>query len=67
MAHLASILFFLGLLAALGAILESQIRTHWAAIAGALLWVPEAPIQGRGTRSARSALPVARRRWSAAS
>ena len=63
MAHLASILFFLGLLAVLGAILESQIRSHWEAISGALLWTPAAPAQAR-TRSPR---PVPRQRWSAVS
>ena len=36
MAHWLSIIFFFGLLVALGAVLELTLRAHWAQIAGAL-------------------------------
>ena len=36
MAHLAAVLFFLGLLVALGVILELTVRTHWSVIVTAL-------------------------------
>ena len=63
-AHFASILFFVGLLATLGAILEHLVRTHWEAISAALLWTPQDPVQAR-IRSPRPVSPI--RRWSAAS
>lgn len=43
MAHLAAILFFLGLLAALGVILEMIVKANWAEISAAFRGVPPAP------------------------
>jgi len=63
-AHFASILFFVGLLATLGAILEHLVRTHWEAIYAAFLWTPVPPAQPRA-RPHRPASPT--RRWRAAS
>lgn len=40
MAHVASIVFFLALLAALATVLELTVRAHWAAIVAALRGVP---------------------------
>ena len=43
MAHLAAILFFSGLLIALGFILELIVKANWAEISAALRAVPPAP------------------------
>ena len=42
MAQMLSIVFFLGLLAALGLVLELTFRSHWALIVAALRGVPPA-------------------------
>jgi hypothetical protein len=40
MGHLLSCLFFLGLLVALGMIIESTLRRHWPAIVAAMRGAP---------------------------
>ena len=47
MAHFASILFFTGLLVALGFVLEFTVRAYWAEIVAALRGVPPAPARRR--------------------
>jgi hypothetical protein len=51
-AHWLSIIFFFGLLVALGAILELTLKAHWAQIAAAL--------RGDPTAMAQRAAPVPR-------
>ena len=48
MAHLAAILFFSGLLVALGLVIELTLRESWAQVKQALLPLAPATVQGRG-------------------
>jgi len=59
-AQLASIAFFLILLAALGVILELTIRSHWAAVLAALKGEYPGPAQPAAPAPARAPLGVAR-------
>ena len=59
MAHLASILFFSGLLVALAVFAEQMLRAHWAAIASALAYPPHpARPEPRPLVAARPAVPA---------
>ena len=61
MAHLAAILFFSGLLVALGLILELIVKANWAEIVAALKGVPAEPLPARPAAEPRLAGSVRRR------
>ena len=63
MAHWLSIIFFIGLLVALGAIVEFTLKAHWYQIAAALRGDP--PARARAARQARAPAMTAGRRAAA--
>ena len=66
MAHWLSIIFFFGLLVALGAILELNLKAHWAQIAAALQGRYPPPARPAAARArARAAMTTARPRAAA--
>ena len=62
MAHWLSIIFFFGLLVALGAILELTLKAHWAEIGAALRGRYPAPARPAARAEARAAMTTARPR-----
>ena len=54
MAHLAAILFFSGLLVALGLILELTVKANWAEIVAAFRGVPPAQRQAPEVRTVKA-------------
>ena len=60
MAHWLSIIFFFGLLVALGAILELTLKAHWAQIGAALRGQDPAPARPAARVKARAILTTSR-------